>query len=156
ALIDDGVADFAGAGPADAALGGRGVEAVGVADGPDAEQGLVGAAPVGVGEVVAGAVVGAEAGVEQAALLEQLHERPEAAAGPAPRPAPASGPRDFCAAPPAAACHGADLLTWAHRGRNTRARRTRLPRRPGTGVGRVPRTGASRPGHLRCRWAIRR
>src|SRR5262249_46146698 len=79
-LVHDGVADDAGAGPADAALGGRGGDAVRVADGPDAEQGLARAPPLGVLQVVEGAVEGAEARAEQAAFLQQLRLRPEATA----------------------------------------------------------------------------
>src|SRR5262249_55214294 len=81
-----GIADGAGAGAVGA---GRGRHAVGVGGGGDAEQGLVRAAPVGVGEVVAGAVERAVGGnVQQAARFERFEFGPGAVSRRGLRPRP--------------------------------------------------------------------
>src|SRR5205823_11286745 len=71
-------------------------DAVAVLGGGDPQQLLVGAAPVGVGEVVAGAVEAAEqAGVQQAAQLQRLDGEPgrgQGGAGLSLRVGPQAGP----------------------------------------------------------------
>src|SRR5207237_9491667 len=77
ALVNNGIADDASAGPADAALRRRGGDTVGVANRPNAQQGFAGAAPFEMKRVVVRAIVGAEAR-RSAAVFQPLHPGPEA------------------------------------------------------------------------------